>query len=323
MTREFTKIHLIDLSGKPIENVHRFAHQAMATIYEIFIFHQDYQYVQQAAAEAFRLLDQLEQELSRFVDNSDISRIRVAQPYEPVGICENTFHCLLGCIDLHGKTNGAFDITVGHLMDCFLDKEKNLKIPRDEEFEYAKQRTGLQHLLLDEEELTAFVMEAPLALDLGGYGKGYAVDQMADVLKEWEVPVAVVHGGFSSVLALKPPPGLSGWPVTISHPGSGKTISRIYLKNNALSGSGLQKGQHIIDPRRFRPIPVGRTVWVTGPHAAITDGLSTAFMIMERDEIEKYCRENPEIGAAILSEENGENADVPLEWIGNWNTTAQ
>ena len=56
-------------------DLHRFSHKAMATIYEIFIVHEDANYAQQAAYEAFFELDKLEQELSRFIENSDISRI--------------------------------------------------------------------------------------------------------------------------------------------------------------------------------------------------------------------------------------------------------
>ena len=53
---------------------------------------------------------------------------------------------------------------------------------------------------------------------LGGMGKGYAVDQMAMLLREWSIDVALIHGGYSSVLALDGPADMKGWPVTMSDP---------------------------------------------------------------------------------------------------------
>ena len=47
-------------------------------------------------------------------------------------------------------------------------------------------------------------------VDLGGIGKGYAVDRMAELMEEWEITKTLLHGGFSSLLALDPPPNRNG-----------------------------------------------------------------------------------------------------------------
>ena len=59
-----------------------------------------------------------------------------------------------------------------------------------------------------------------MRLDLGGIGKGFAVDQMAALLEEWGLERSLVHGGWSSVLALEPPPDRDGWPLSMSAPGA-------------------------------------------------------------------------------------------------------
>jgi thiamine biosynthesis lipoprotein len=149
-------------------------------------------------------------------------------------------------------------------------------------------------------------------------GKGYAVDQMAKLLREWSIDVALVHGGYSSVLALDAPPDMKGWPVTLSHPGKQKTtLAKLYFHGRALSGSGLQKGQHIIDPRTGRPVKAKRAAWSSAPDAATGDALSTAFMVMDPDEIEEYCRRHPDVAAMIiLQAEDGRKEEVLC--FGSW-----
>ena len=110
-------------------------------------------------------------------------------------------------------------------------------------------RIGYAHLALDETTRSATKAHPGVALDLGGIAKGYAVDRIAEVLEEWEIPHALVHGGYSSVLALEPPPDEDGWPLTLSAPGSGRTLARVSARRRAFSASGVRKGDHILDPR--------------------------------------------------------------------------
>ena len=85
-------------------------------------------------------------------------------------------------------------------------------------------------------------------LDLGGIGKGYAVDRMAEVLEEWEIPRALVHGGYSSVLALEAPPDRDGWPLTLSAPGPGE--NRVLV-----AGLGAPEGLQRVGGAEGRPHP--------------------------------------------------------------------
>jgi len=127
---------------------------------------------------------------------------------------------------------------------------------------------------------------------------------MAELLREWNVDTALIHGGFSSVLALDKPPGTKGWPLTLSNPGppeaGRQTIARIDVENRAVGGSGLQKGQHIIDPRTAKPVQGRRAAWACAHDAATADALSTAFMVMAPDEIEQYCSRHPNTLAMIV-----------------------
>ena len=85
----------------------------MATIFEIYIIYPDAEYAGQAAWAAFEELDGLERELSRYVENSDISRINSAAANVSVPVSLTTFECLQLCSVFHAETDGAFDVSVG------------------------------------------------------------------------------------------------------------------------------------------------------------------------------------------------------------------
>jgi thiamine biosynthesis lipoprotein len=281
----------------------------MATTYEILIRQDDTSYARQAAQAAFEELDRLEAELSRFIENSDISRINNLPAGRRLQIGLATFECLQLSVKLHTETKGGFDITIGSLLQCWLNEDKSPRVPSEEQLCIALQHTGAHLLILDEAALTVELLVSPLRIDLGGFGKGYALDQMAELLREWSINTALLHGGFSSVLALDAPPGAKGWPLTLSSPGSGRrTLARLDLRNRAVSGSGVQKGQHIIDPRTGRPVEANCAAWAATGDAATADALSTAFMVMSRDEVQQYCSEHPDTSAMILPQ--GEDEDT-------------
>ena len=97
----------------------RFAHQAMATEFEIFCVHADGDYAQQACWAAFDLLDRLEDELSRFIPNSDIARINRLAAGETARVSRWTMECLAIALAAYAETAGAFDISLGSGLRAF------------------------------------------------------------------------------------------------------------------------------------------------------------------------------------------------------------
>jgi len=288
-----------------IEGLHRFSHPAMATIFELLIVHPDKVYAAQAAQAAFDELDKLERELSRFVENSDVSRINNAAAGQTLVLGEEAFDCLQIAALMAVETGGAFDVTVGFMLNCWLDKDKKSRVPSPQELDVARKHTGIELLKFDPQNHTVHVISG-VQVDLGGIGKGFALDRIAGLLRDWSIDTALIHGGFSTALALDGPKGTKGWPVTISYPyGKKKTLARLSLQHRAVSGSGLQKGQHIIDPRKNCPVKDTIAAWACAPDAATADALSTAFMIMTTDQIEQFCRIRPHTSAAVINNKQG------------------
>ena len=294
---------VVDCGSKTIQDAHHFAHEAMATVFEIYITDDDETYARQGAQAAFAEVDRLELEMSRFISNSDISRLNDAVSGETVGLGMDVFECLSRAREMYDKTSGAFDISVGALYSCWLNDDRTLRQPSDEELARACELTGLDHLKLNEEDFSAEVLTEGVQFDLGGIGKGYAAEKMAEILREWSLGQALVLAGASSVLSVSVPEGMTGWPIKLRHPGNREDVlARFELTEGAISGSGNQKGQHIIDVRSVEGVPVeGRlAAWAMAPDAVAADALSTAFMMLSAGDIDDYCLANPGTAAIIV-----------------------
>lgn len=270
---------------------HRFFDEAMATTYQILIDGEiGEETASKAAGAAFRDLHQLEDELSRFRELSDISLLNKQKAGGAVPIRFAAFDCLRLAKDVHKETGGAFDVTVGPLMDIWVRRDGIPLEPEEEEIAAARARTGMDKILIDGENFRATTLVDNPVVDLGGIGKGYALDQMSDTLVDWDCGRALLNAGDSTLLALDPPESHpDGWPATA---GGGK---QRWIKNQALSGSGFEeRGAHVLDPRTGAPVSIKKKIiWALAPYAALADALSTSFLVMSKQEIKALCARNP------------------------------
>jgi thiamine biosynthesis lipoprotein len=282
-----------DLCG--IANLRRFTHGAMAATFDVFIVHKDALYAGQAAQAAFNELDHIETNLSRFIENSDVSRINSLGKGRPLQIGLSTFECLQISIEMSKQTNGAFDITFG------------------------SSRKGSNLMKLNESEHTVELLDDGVQLDLGAVGKGYAADKMGQLLDDWGIDTALISAGQSTILPIGVPQGLSGWPLSLSAPTDySRILAKIYLADFAISASGIHKGPHIIDPRSGKPATRKLAAWATARTGASADDLSTAFMVMTVDEVRAFCKANHDTSALLIL--SGRKKE--LVRFGRWQNTA-
>jgi thiamine biosynthesis lipoprotein len=260
----------------------------MATTFDVIINHADADetYAAQAAQAVFQEIARLEDDLSRFRATSDIYRLGQLKAGECILVGMAAWDCLSLAKAMHQETNGAFDITIGPLMNLFVTSEGEPRQVSKEVLDQAKQIIGSHRFDLDEESMRVTVHATEMIFDLGAMGKGYALDQAADMLEDWKIFNFVLNAGDSTILAIGAPFGKDAWSITL---GGGE--KRTPLSNRAVSGSGFAvKGAHIMNPRLFAPVPIKkRRTYALAPTAALSDALSTAFMVMEQEEIEALC----------------------------------
>jgi thiamine biosynthesis lipoprotein len=259
--------------------IHVFNHRAMATQFQVRIANAEKSYAAQTAQAAFALTDQLESLLSRFRANSDIARIAQLVPGEKLRLSEPVFACLEVAQKMEAATRGAFSVSAAAL----------------------KSQPGPPHWTLLREQSSIRCDDGRLDFDLGAIGKGFALDRMAEVLREWECPAFLLVAGGSSILAGDPPAGTSGWSCGL---GDDNSPQRYWLANGSLSGSGLAvQGRHIFDPRTGAAARRINRAWALAGSAAESDALSTACMVWDDAEASGIIGENQDY--LVFLEETG------------------
>jgi FAD:protein FMN transferase len=249
--------------------IHAFNHHAMATQFQVRIADEEKNYAAQAAQAAFALTDELESHLSRFRSNSDICQIAQLAPGEKLRVSEPVFACLEIARRMELVTRGAFSVTAAAL----------------------KTQAVMPLWSLAQKDFSIRCDRGKLEFDLGAVGKGFTLDRMAEVLREWDCPAFLLVAGGSSILAGDAPPGTPGWSCGLD---DNSSWQRYWLKNCSLSCSGLAvKGQHIIDPRTGKPARRQNRAWVLADTAAESDALSTAAMVLSEMEITGVVADNP------------------------------
>ncbi len=297
--------------------LHRFAHEAMTTTFEAVIANEEARYARQAADAAFAEIDAIERVLSRYQESSDIAQLNRSQPGVWVKTNEHAVACLALAITTARNTLGAFDPTVGSLMRYWHPEKKTPRKPPPQEFAKARACVGSHLIEIDESLLRVRVLAPDVILDLGGIGKGYALDKAAAILQDWDIHNALLQSGESTVLAWGDGPDGSGWAIAAGNsPSVPSPLGRILLHHAAVSGSGVQvRGRHIMDPRTGKPVRDRVDAWALAPTAGEADALSTAFMIMPINRIRKFCQTRPDAKAMILTQ-HAHTATV----IGHWPT---
>ncbi len=260
-----------------------------------------------AGTDALDLIDELESQLTAYRDDSELSRLNAAGggPVEP-----RLFALLQAAGTLTRDTAGAFDCATGALVEAWGFRSRQGRVPPGDVLAAARRASGFRHVVLDAG--TVRFLRDGLSINLGGIGKGYALDRAAERLRErWGVRSALLHAGGSSVRAVGVPPGVPrGWAVAVTHPhADGRTLGTVWLADQGFGTSaatfqhfeaGGKKYGHLLDPRTGVPAEGTASASVAAPTAAAADALSTAFFVLGTDAAADHCRSRPELAAVLL-----------------------
>lgn len=282
----------------------------------------------EVAVAALEKLDAIEQALTIYRPDSEISRVNHLAAQQPVTVSEPTFRLLKKAIRWSELTGGAFDVTAGPLVEAWGFTARSGKKPSDNVIEQARQRVGYRHISLDENDRSVRFEVADMSINLGAIGKGDALDQVASELRQHGVNDFLIHGGNSSIIASgdQTPESEQGWPVGIAHPTKPKRrIAGLWLRDQALatSGSGKQffhhRGKrygHVIDPRTGYPAGDLLSLTVILPSAADADACATGLFVEGSKRTEGFTVDQKIVPLVRVHPGKRQDA-VELDWQGD------
>ncbi|MCC9609468.1 FAD:protein FMN transferase [Blastopirellula sp. JC732] len=303
--------------------------EAMACTFAIFLNAGQHRLAAEGAVAGLDMIDEYEQQLSIYRTDSEATKLNAAADYAPIAIEEGFFHLLLQAKEIYAETDGAFDVTAGPLAKIWGFYQRKGRVPSEEELAEALAKVGSQYLTLNADDHSVFFEKPEMEINLGGIGKGYALDRVADFLIDKGITNFLFHGGTSSVLARGSRlrgDGAVGWRIGVPHPYlPGKRIGEVVLNDEALGTSGaahqtfVEGGRrygHVLDPRTGRPAEGVLSTTIVAPTATMSDALSTACFVMGPDRTAEYCEKHPEIGVLFAMEGSRRNT-FELRFCGN------
>lgn len=268
-----------------MNGLQRFHHPAMNTTFGVLLPAHSHPPAS-LAREIFDLLDDVEDRLSLYREGSDVWRLNRLRAGESLVISEPCHRCLLLAMEVHAQTAGYFDVTVGRQIAAL--KHHGKAVPH-------KAPTGL--LSIDPDRPVVHCIEEGRWIDLGGIGKGFALDLMAERLREFDLPVAFLSAGASTHLAF----GETAMSCSVGP--QENPITRT-LRNGAISASGdAIQGPHIVSPSG-NMTPTARRAWVHASTATAADAWSTAATIIPTDNFAQLAQTDPSLREAWILQHN-------------------
>jgi thiamine biosynthesis lipoprotein len=269
--------------------LHRFTFHAMAAENEVQLHAEDAAVAERAANAAIAEVKRIEAKYSRYKDDSVVSRINAAAGAAAVAVDDETL-ALLGFADAcFRQSEGLFDATSGVLRRAWNFKEA--RVPAQAELDALLPLVGWERVEISNAHVR--LARAGMQLDFGGFGKEYAVDRAARVMRELRVESAMVNLA-GDLAILGPQPGEAPWRVGIKHPRRGdKLLATLPVSSGAIATSGDYerfievdgvRHCHILDPRTGRSARGLQSVTVHGPSCLVAGTATTIAMLKGRED---------------------------------------
>jgi thiamine biosynthesis lipoprotein len=259
-----------------------------------------------ACQETFKRAADLEQIMSDYRPDSELMHLCQRAVRKSVRVSKELFYILQRAQKLASQTSGAFDVTVGPLVQLWRRARQSKQLPSERERMEAMAKVGWHKLELNVCTRTARLEAEGMRLDLGGIAKGYACDEALRVLRRHRLNRALVEMGGDMVMG-DAPPGQDGWKIDLPDFGmrnsefrNGSTLK--FLKKVAVSTSGDTEQfveidgvryAHIVDPRTGLGLTTRAMATVIAPNGITSDSLATAACVLGESrayELRRYYR---------------------------------
>jgi thiamine biosynthesis lipoprotein len=241
--------------SEPVLDRFEFSEPHMGTKFRIVLYATDEATAKKASRAAFDRVAALDAMLSDYRQSSELMQLCAKAGGPPVKVSEELFFVLAKAEATSRLSDGAFDVTVGPVVQLWRLSRRTQRLPEPEQLAKALALVGWKNVVLDPKERTVKLLKPGMLLDLGGIAKGYAGDEAHKVLKAHGITRALVAGG-GDIVVSGPPPGKDGWEIAIRPllELEGNAGPRLILHDGAVSTSG-DANQHVeIDGKRYSHI---------------------------------------------------------------------
>lgn len=262
----------------------------------------------QAALDEIKRLEQL---LSTWRADSELSQVNAEAGRRPVQVSRETVQLVARALDIAELTHGGFNIALGPAIEAWSVTERQ-HIPEKEELEWLKPLVDWTSIQVNSARRTIYLPHKGMRIDVGGIGKGFAADRAVDEMKRAGAVGGVValSGDIKTFGTL---PDRSGFSVGIRHPRQeGVLIATIDLKDEAISTAGDYERfferdgvryHHILDPRTLQPARACQSVTVIAKEGMMADGLDTGLFVLGPEAGMTLAERLPDVEAIFIDEE--------------------
>lgn len=264
--------------------------ERMGTRVRMVLYARDEMAGQRAANAAFDQIEELEEILSDYREESELNRLCREGIGKPQGVSPELFYVLEQAQKFSRLSGGGFDITIGPVVRLWREARRTQRLPAAAEIANARALVDYRNLELDAPARTVMLKRPGMQLDLGGIAKGYAADQALEVLQARGIRTALVALG-GDIRVSGSPPGARGWKIQVENPDPDgrKPLCSVVLKDAAISTSGDtqqflvvggQRYSHIIQPASGMGLGAAAGTTVIARDGISADALATALSVM-------------------------------------------
>lgn len=295
------------------ESLQKFVYEKaeMGLPFRVSMYAPDEATAKAAADAAYDRIAVLNSILSDYDSDSELSRLSQSSGQgKAVPVSTDLWNVLTRAQDFAKMSDGAFDITVGPLVNLWRRARHKQELPTPELIAEMKARVGYQNLKLNPEHRTAELLVPEMRLDLGAIAKNYAIDQAIGVLKQHGITRALI-GGSGDMTATDAPPDQPGWRIEIAAldaEGAPAPVV-IYLKNYSIATSGdmFQRVEidgvrysHIVNPHTGIGLTDHSLVTVVAPDCMTANGLTTSISVLGPEKGMKLVEATPGAAAHVV-----------------------
>lgn len=280
----------------------------MGTRVEVQVWAEDRSQGQRLLERSMAEFDRIENLMSTYIPESEISRVNRLAYQEPQTVSEELYDLIDIALQVSELTDGAFDITYDSV-GVLYDFRQRIK-PSNTQIQDQLKSIGYELVTLDKVKHTVKFSDPGVRINLGGIAKGYAVEQVIKLLAQSGIEHALATAGGDTRLLGdrigKP------WIVGIRDPNKSNAVfTRLALEDEAISTSGdyeryfIEDGKryhHILRPADGLPVSGVRSVTVVGPDGTYTDALSTSLFVMGPEKGLNLIESLPDYEAVIITD---------------------